>query len=132
MQEVSLTFGLISTWTAYRKTEPLRWTSYADDCVRVLSEGQETKLDALLALQAKCHVITNQVTCPPTDDSIDSDSSSGPSSALFTAMLNQLSDIRKGLSDQIREDSKSLDLSFLLSLGRANLTLERNYSILFT
>ena len=111
-----LTLCRLRTWTAYRKTEPLRWTSYADDCVRILSEGQETPLDILLALQAKCHVITNQVTCSPTDDTIDADGSAGLSAALFTAMLNQLNDVRKGVPDQFRTDSKNLVSSFVLGL----------------
>ncbi|KAI1251471.1 hypothetical protein MGN70_006039 [Eutypa lata] len=57
-----------STWTAYRKTEPLRWTSYMDQCLRVLDEEKETKLDSLLVFQIKCQIITNQLNSPPTTD----------------------------------------------------------------
>ncbi|KAF3071318.1 hypothetical protein GL218_00651 [Daldinia childiae] len=30
-----------STWLTYRQTEPIRWTSYLDDCLRILEEEKE-------------------------------------------------------------------------------------------
>lgn len=87
-----------------------------DDCIRILSEGQETQLDILLATQVKCHVITNQVTCSCTEDSAEGENSKAPSTALFTAMLSQLNVIRKSLPDRFRSESKIEHSSLIRNL----------------
>lgn len=39
-----------------------RWTPYMDDCVGILRKEKEAELDFVLAHQAKCHELSNQVT----------------------------------------------------------------------
>ncbi|KAI1381383.1 hypothetical protein F4677DRAFT_402845 [Hypoxylon crocopeplum] len=93
-----------ATWSAYRKTEPLRWTPYMDDCLRLVSEGRETHLDMLLATQVKCQIITNQLTCPSPGEFMGGESSKAPSAVLVAALLGQLSDIRQNLPAQLESE----------------------------
>ncbi|KAI2617419.1 hypothetical protein GGR54DRAFT_641069 [Hypoxylon sp. NC1633] len=96
-----------STWAAYRKTEPLRWTPYMDNCLRFLSEGRETHLDILLATQIKCQIITNQLSCPPAGELLGGDSSRAPWIFLTAALLRQLDDIRQNLPAQVESESST-------------------------
>ncbi|KAJ4245042.1 hypothetical protein NW762_014251 [Fusarium torreyae] len=63
-----------STWTAYRKTEPLRWTPYLNTCLERLLKTKNARtesdpkgtppsqeLDFVLAAQVKCQLMTLQV-----------------------------------------------------------------------
>ncbi|KAI2467660.1 hypothetical protein F4781DRAFT_302295 [Annulohypoxylon bovei var. microspora] len=90
-----------STWATYRMTEPLRWTSYLDECLRIFSEGRETHLDILLTAQIKCQIITNHLSCASLDETVGTESPKAPSVALNTALLRQLNDIRQNLPADI-------------------------------
>ncbi|KAI0181837.1 hypothetical protein GGR52DRAFT_57594 [Hypoxylon sp. FL1284] len=91
-----------STWSAYRKIEPLRWTPYMDECLRILSEGKETQGDIVLAAQVKCQIITYQLTRPPTNYPAGGESLKAPSTILTDALLRQLNDIRQSLPADLR------------------------------
>ncbi|KAI0385300.1 hypothetical protein F5Y04DRAFT_182934 [Hypomontagnella monticulosa] len=93
-----------SAWSTYRKTEPLRWTPYMDDCLRLISEGKETHLDVYLAAQIKCQIITNHLTCPCAYELAGPDSLKVSSAVLTSALLRQLNDIQKSLPVQVRAD----------------------------
>lgn len=90
-----------SAWSTYRKIEPLRWTPYLDDCLRVLREGRETYLDALLVMQIKCQIITNELTISSSDEAKGTEDPKVLSLVLSTALLRQLGDIRQGLPSGI-------------------------------
>ncbi|KAL6815337.1 hypothetical protein GGI42DRAFT_338665 [Trichoderma sp. SZMC 28013] len=87
-----------ATWAAYRKTYPLDWTPYLEDCARVLSQGTETSLDILLTTQIRCQLITNGITCP-INQNMETEGCNPPSRLLYTALLKQLDDIRQSLPD---------------------------------
>ncbi|KAI1388440.1 uncharacterized protein F4822DRAFT_402841 [Hypoxylon trugodes] len=91
-----------STWSTYRQTEPLRWTPYLSDCLRILGEGRGTSLDILLVTQIKCQIITNQLTCSQVDEIAGVEGPKVPSAALTTTLLRQVNDIRQNLPAQIR------------------------------
>lgn len=93
-----------SAWSTYRKTEPLRWTPYLDDCLRLIGEGKETYLDVYLAAQIKCQIITNHLTCPCAYELTGPDSLKVSSAVLTSALLRQLNDIQKSLPPQVRSD----------------------------
>ncbi|KAL7914420.1 hypothetical protein GGI35DRAFT_440133 [Trichoderma velutinum] len=99
-----------ATWAAYRKTYPLDWTPYLEDCARVLSQGTETSLDILLTTQIRCQLITNGITCPINKEI---GGFSPPSRLLYTALLRQLDDIRQSLPDEFQ--SERVTISYLLS-----------------
>jgi len=97
-------------WTNLRQMEALRWTPYMDDCVRILREERETKLDLLLTLQAKCHVVVEQITHSPFEWGL-SDEMTRPTAAYFVKALQlQLQDIRQSVPAEIRSDRQSHDL----------------------
>ncbi|KAI1432279.1 hypothetical protein GGR50DRAFT_620706 [Xylaria sp. CBS 124048] len=90
-----------STWTAYRKVEPLRWTRYLGDCLRILGEFGEA-MDHLLIVQIKCQLLTSQLTA--TEEESSEDGSKAPSTILATALLNQLEDVQRSLPAPIRSE----------------------------
>jgi hypothetical protein len=99
-----------STWTAYRKTEPLRWTSYMEECLKILEEGKETDMDILLVTQVKCHIIGNMLSSPSADE--PGQNLKPPSEVLVAALLKQLSDIQERLPSHIRSHSEEFHSFF--------------------
>ncbi|KAH9906340.1 hypothetical protein F4778DRAFT_801578 [Xylariomycetidae sp. FL2044] len=92
-----------STWTAYRKTEPIRWTNYMDTCLRVLHEEKETDLDLLLTFQVACQIITNQITCPPmgeTSDGFVPQTSATLTSVLLGQLRNSWQSLPAGIKSE--------------------------------
>ena len=89
-----------------RKMEPLRWTPYMDDCIRVLSEEKESELDILLVTQAKCHVLMNQITRSPNERAFEGDGSKAPPTYYVKAMQVQLQHIRRNLPIEIKSSSQ--------------------------
>jgi hypothetical protein len=100
----SLPKGL-SNWTAYRKTDPLRWTTYMDNCLEIIMNGLETELDSLLAVQVKCHLLTNQLITLPSDEQVGEPSAEGSSTVLINALLGQLQSIERALPAHLRSNS---------------------------
>ncbi|KAI1471988.1 uncharacterized protein F4812DRAFT_201402 [Daldinia caldariorum] len=90
-----------ATWLRYRLTEPLRWTSYLDDCLRILEEGKETYLDILLAMQVRCQIIINQLTCPPGDQPPGVETPKITAPSLVAALVRELHNIRRKLPADI-------------------------------
>ncbi|TLD13996.1 uncharacterized protein PgNI_04470 [Pyricularia grisea] len=102
-------------WAAYRKAEPMTWTSYLSSCLRALSENSEYDLDLVLAAHVKSHLIANQVTCSSPDDALgegDDPSTATPPSVLIKVLLRQLSDIRQSLPPHI-QTHKTVQLNLL-------------------
>jgi hypothetical protein len=77
-----------------------------DDCVRILSEEKETELDILLATQAKCHVIMNQMTRSPAERAAEGEGSKAPPAYFVKAMQLQLQDIRRSLPVEMQSNSR--------------------------
>jgi len=95
-------------WTSLRQMEPLRWTATMDDYLRVLSEEKETELDILLVAQAKCQVITNQITSYPTEQAAEGEGSKAPPAYFVKAMELQLEDILKSLPAEMQSNRSAL------------------------
>jgi hypothetical protein len=100
-------FAWLRVWTNLREMEPLRWTPYMDDCVRILREGKETDLDIMLAFQAKCHIVIGQITHPSSEGVVNGEGSR-PTAAYFVKALQlQLQDIRQWLPPEMQSNSQS-------------------------
>ena len=97
-------------WTGIRQMEPLRWTPYMDDCVRLLTERRETEteLDILLVTQVKCHQITDQLTYAYAEKA-QGEGTQVPPAYFVNAMLQQLQYIRGSLPVELQSNSKCLD-----------------------
>ncbi|KAI8963008.1 hypothetical protein F5Y11DRAFT_167872 [Daldinia sp. FL1419] len=94
-----------STWLTYRQTEPIRWTSYLDDCLRILEEEKETHTDILLTTQVRCQVISNQLTCSLGNQPAGAENPKTASTALVTALLRELDNIRRNLPVELGSNS---------------------------
>jgi hypothetical protein len=86
--------------------EALRWTPYMDDCVRILREERETELDFLLILQAKCHVVVDQMMHPHSECTADGEGPKPPAAYFIKALQLQLQDIRQSLSAEMQTSSQ--------------------------
>lgn len=91
-------------WTGLRQMEALPWTPYMDDCVNILRREQETELDFLLTLQARCYVIIHQMTHRPTDWASDGEDPRPPAAYLVRALQQQLQDLRRSLPDNMQSN----------------------------
>ena len=81
-------------------------TPYIEECIKILSDANETELDALLAFQARTHIIENQLTCPATG-AADAAPLGAPSKMLQTAMLRQLEEIRRAMPETLQKSSET-------------------------
>ncbi|KAI0123777.1 hypothetical protein BJ170DRAFT_598978 [Xylariales sp. AK1849] len=86
------------------KTEPLRWTPYMEDCLRIVGEGTETPMDTHLATHVECQIIMNQLTCSRADQTAEEGNLKAQPAILTTALLGQINDIRQRLPVQIRTE----------------------------
>ncbi|KAI2783131.1 hypothetical protein F4815DRAFT_459998 [Daldinia loculata] len=93
-----------STWLTYRQTEPLRWTSYLDDCLRILEEEKEAYTDIFLTTQVRCQIISNQLTCSFGNQPAGVESPKAASTALITALLRELGNIRRNLPAEVESN----------------------------
>ena len=96
----------LRVWTSLRQMEPLRWTPYLDDCVRILMEERDTKLDFLLILQAKCYIVVAQMIHPHSEWAADTEGSRPPAAYFIKATQLQLQDIRQNLPADMQTDSQ--------------------------
>jgi len=76
-----------------------------DDYIRALSEENETELDILLVTQAKCQVITNQITSCAAEQAAEGEGSKAPPAYFVKAMQLQLQDIQKNLPVEMQSNS---------------------------
>ncbi|KAM6510080.1 hypothetical protein FALCPG4_017709 [Fusarium falciforme] len=93
-----------STWTAFRKTEPIRWTAYMQECLQILSEQGESHLDAILVAQIKCQLIFHQAEPFASVQPFLEGTQKSPSATLITALLRQLGEVRDTLPANIKSE----------------------------
>ncbi|PWY85783.1 hypothetical protein BO94DRAFT_97472 [Aspergillus sclerotioniger CBS 115572] len=90
--------------------EPLQWTPYFDECLRVVEEQNESEHDGLLVQLVKLRLITAKVMDPwtgPTDSNIM------PSASFYLQSLqSQLRDFRSRLPSELA-DNKTLQMELL-------------------
>jgi hypothetical protein len=88
--------------------EPLRWTPYMDECVRILREEREIKLDFLLIIQAKCYIVVAQMIHPHSEWAADTEGSRPPAVYFIEATQLQLQDIWQNLRADMQTVSTEL------------------------
>ncbi|KAH8895487.1 HET-domain-containing protein [Thozetella sp. PMI_491] len=115
-------------WTSLRRSEPLRWTPYMDECVHVLRKGDETSLDIILAAQAKCHVLVDHVTRFPLERASTGDGSEARPTYFIKAMDLQLKEIRRNLPEEVKSSRMNhaiwkLEYRMLILAGAFSLVL---------
>ena len=95
--------------------EPLRWTSYMDTCLQILSSEGEAPLDAVLVVQIKCQLIDSQLLVPELRNSAGEPSSMAPSIMVGTAILAQVNDMKKKLPAAVQSKSASEISTFVIA-----------------
>jgi hypothetical protein len=78
-----------------------------DDCVRILREEKETKLDLLLAFQAKCHVVVEQITHSPFEWGVGDEMTRSTAAYFVKALQRQLQDIRQSVPAEMQSERQS-------------------------
>jgi hypothetical protein len=77
-----------------------------DDCVRILMEERETRLDFLLILQVRCYIVVAQMIRPHSEWAADTEGSRPPAAYFMKATQLQLQDIRQNLPADMQTDSQ--------------------------
>ncbi|QDS72293.1 hypothetical protein FKW77_006920 [Venturia effusa] len=93
-------------WTGVRQVEPIRWTPYLDEHVRVLSDEKESELDEALAVHVRCHVIRDQMTCAHAEQ--EGQGFCAPATCFIKALSLQLQHLRRGLPTRLQQSQPLL------------------------
>ncbi|KAH7254985.1 hypothetical protein B0J15DRAFT_495039 [Fusarium solani] len=93
-----------STWIAFRKTEPMRWTAYMQECLQILSEQGESHFDAILVAQIKCQLIFHQAEPFASAQPFLEGVQKTASATLITTLLRQLGEVRDTLPANIKSE----------------------------
>ncbi|PYH98989.1 hypothetical protein BO71DRAFT_3062 [Aspergillus ellipticus CBS 707.79] len=95
-----------------RNGEPLRWTPYFDDCLRVVEEQKEETSDILLVQLVKLRLLAGKAMDYPGTSSATG--SVSPASFYLQSMQMQLRDVRSQIPSEIT-DNKILQLELLIT-----------------
>ncbi|KAJ9133831.1 Transcriptional regulator WAR1 [Pleurostoma richardsiae] len=91
-----------------KKTDTMRWTPHMDASLRELTEHPEWEGDRLLAIQARCHLITNQMAHSPWQPG-DNDGPRPPPPTYFVkALLAQLQDLKRSIPPELEQNEMVL------------------------
>lgn len=86
--------------------DPLRRTPYVEECIYILRNAPEIEPDILLATQAKCHTIMDQVTRARADRAAEGHTAQESSNFITEALQSQLQDMRRALPPELQGQSK--------------------------
>lgn len=89
--------------------EPMRFTSYVQDSLKVLDAAKEFETDIVLVFLIKIqHLIQRIAQLNPTDTTIEEFSSipKAPASAYVSAYQHELNRLREDLPSHLRDDSR--------------------------
>lgn len=118
----------IRVWGFLRRMEPLRWSSYMDECVDVLYETQESDLDGLLICQAKSYQIIELTIDPTTQRSLEDPGPISRPPDYLQGLLQQLEDVKSNLQAHLQSNSK---LRSVLKVAQPIITLSRRRTYVY-
>lgn len=95
-----------SAWMSLRRVEPLRWSSFMNDCATILGRGEETELDILLVTQARCHVAMGNITCAYLEPAVPDEESAPAPIYLMKALEMQLESTRQSVPQHLQSNSE--------------------------
>lgn len=97
-----------SNSTVFGRLEPMRYTSYVQECVKALESGKEYESDTVLVFLVKIqHLIQRVAELNPTDTTIEEFSSipKAPASAYVSAYQHELDRLHAELPPYLKDDS---------------------------
>ncbi|KAF7916578.1 uncharacterized protein EAE98_010587 [Botrytis deweyae] len=114
-------YSLSSSFSLYvQKIDTLRWTSYADECLKILSEKPESLHDMLMTQIVRLQLIQEHVKDAPWYDTAGDGSTAFKAPAVFylKALKNQMETFRQQIPNEVRENC-----TFLMHLYNTELTI---------
>ena len=92
-----------------RKGDTLRWTTYSNECLRVMETQNELVSDILLVQQLKLRLISERVTGAPWSSAMmQVDDSTNPPAMFFIRSLeSQLHAFKSDIPHELADNSKS-------------------------
>lgn len=87
-----------------QKTDTLRWTPYADECLKVLSDKPESLHDILMTQIVRLQIIQERVKDAPWYDTTGDESTAFKAPAIFylKALKNQMETFRQQIPNEAR------------------------------
>lgn len=97
-----------STYSFLRKGEALRWTSYSEECLRVLETQKEIPSDALLVQLVKLRLVSEKIDDAPWKCAIsESFKDTRPPEMFYLHSLEtQLQDFKRNIPSQLSDNRK--------------------------
>ncbi|KAF5874200.1 putative zn 2cys6 transcription factor protein [Botrytis fragariae] len=114
-------YSLSSSFSLYvQKIDTLRWTPYADECLKILSEKPESLPDTLMTQIVRLQLIQERVKDAPWYDTAGDESIAFKTPAIFylKALKNQMETFRQQIPNEARENC-----TFLMHLYNTELTI---------
>ncbi|KAM0134431.1 hypothetical protein ACHAO1_005643 [Botrytis cinerea] len=114
-------YSLSSSFSLYvQRIETLRWTPYADECLKTLSEKPESLHDILMTQIVRLQLIQERVKDSPWYDTTGDGSTAFKAPTLFylKALKNQMETFRQQIPNEVRENC-----TFLMHLYNTELTI---------
>jgi hypothetical protein len=82
----------------------MRWTTYLEECLRILEEEGEYKTDQLLVYLVKVQVICNKVGVGTWNDTFGDVGTKVPHEFYVKALKTRLSDIERSLPTDLKDN----------------------------
>lgn len=103
---IRLTSNSVSCY--FQKLEPLPWTPYNDECLRILAESREHSGDLLLVQFVRLQLIVEKAAQAPRHDGLSDASSfiSTPSQLYLKALQIELQNFKQALPLELSDNSK--------------------------
>ncbi|TGO85007.1 hypothetical protein BPOR_0441g00020 [Botrytis porri] len=114
-------YSLSSSFSLYvQKIDTLRWTPYADECLKILSAKPELLHDTLMTQIVQLQQIQERVKDAPWYDAAGDGSTAFKAPAVFylKALRNQMETFRQQIPNEVRENC-----TFLMHLYNTELTI---------
>lgn len=90
----------------FGKMEPVRRTTYLDDCMKMLTNERESDLDGQLVTNVKCHLIMDQITLCLSNRAQRSETPEGIPLYLVRALEAQLQELRINMPPELLQSSE--------------------------
>jgi hypothetical protein len=90
-----------------RKGDPLRWTVYSNECLRVIETQNEVASDILLVQQVKLRLISERATNAPWSSAMIDDSTNPPAMFYLRSLETQLHAFKSSIPGEFADNSKS-------------------------
>lgn len=97
----------------FRRSESLRWTSYLEECIRLLEDVKEYPTDSLLVFLTKVQLIDNQAV-DSASGYITGETNVLPAGIYSKILTSQLDDLKSSIPVELQSNCKSFYIPTVL------------------